>query len=90
MRPVAPDVVGGRVDLLDPAPCSASTEASTRHVSSCIISVGIGVPSQSRCTAAGAAGAYGRMLSALGVRSRLSRYYGNVSQSQGRPSFIDS
>ena len=35
---------------------SARTPARMRHVSSCITSVGIGVPSQSRCTAAGPLG----------------------------------
>ena len=118
----------------------ASTRANTRHVSSCMTSVGIGVPSQSRCTAAGPvggrrcadhpqppasiaassiaasrpcsssvgsrpalassmpststsigpAGTYGRMFSAFGVASRLSRNSGNVTQSHARPWRIDS
>ena len=41
-------------------------------------------------TSIGPAGTYGRMLSAFGVASRLSRNSGNVTQSHGRPWRIDS
>ncbi len=44
----------------------------------------------STSTSIGPTGTYGRTLSAFGVVSRLSRYSGNVTQSHGIPSRIES